>query len=164
MSLTRVGAARQSIRKGVAVQGMDPAALTRTALPEVSGGPLRAVTHERTPGLVTVETPLMWLGTPAARDEAFTALGRAIWALADAARRHRGRLLPTSVTFDERPAVLGGDVHELVVLDEVEQEVLCNLLRRCSPALIAFAGRGVVGPGRPRDLVGSRWLADSAEH
>lgn len=148
--------------------GADPDRIGRglaaVSLPRLGGVPLTVTAHERTPGLLTIRTPLTWMGGPEARDEAFAALGSATARLAGAAREAGGRLLPTAVTLGDAPAGLGGDLHELEVLDASEQEVLCNALRRYAPVLIALAGRGIVGPGLPADRVGSRWLVESTEH
>ncbi|SNT54172.1 hypothetical protein SAMN05443665_104150 [Actinomadura meyerae] len=168
MSLTRVGAARQAVSRGLVVTGADPEriarALTGVPLPRLGGVPLTVAPQERTAGLLLLSSPLTWMGGPDARDEAFAALGQATAQLAGAARSSGGRLLPTAVTLGDAPPVLGGDLHELEVLDASEQEVLCNVLRRYVPVLIALSGRGVVGTGAPVDRVGSRRLIESTEH
>ncbi|QKW33316.1 hypothetical protein HUT06_04115 [Actinomadura sp. NAK00032] len=148
--------------------GADPErigrALAAVPLPRLGGIPLTVAPQERTAGLLLLSGPLTWMGGPDARDEAFAALGRATAQLAGAARSAGGRLLPTAVTLGDAPPVLGGDLHELEVLDASEQEVLCNVLRRYVPVLVALSGRGVVGTGVPVDRVGSRRLIESTEH
>lgn len=173
VSLSRVGAARQSLTKTLAMTGADVRTLLESVdLPDHPAGlpPVVLRADERTPGLFGVRMEGLWLGTPAARDELFPYLGAVFGALARRARLLGGAVHPTAVRLgpadgpagSRPPAPLGGDRHELTAVDTVEQEVLANLLRRHSPVLIALAGRGTVGG--PPDRIGSRWLADSREH
>ncbi|MBT2366377.1 hypothetical protein J7E88_13950 [Streptomyces sp. ISL-10] len=168
VSLTRVGAARQALAKGLVVQGADPAAVVaavaRSGLPSLGGEPIRLEQHPRRQELLRLTTPMTWLGTRGARREGFDALGRAVDMVASAARGAGGLLTAPGLSLDGSAVPLDGDTHWLEAADPVEQEVLCNLLRRHSPLLIAIAGRGSFVPGGRRDRVGSRWLADSHEH
>ncbi|WP_405012181.1 hypothetical protein [Kitasatospora sp. NBC_01539] len=166
VSLTRVGASRQSLTKTLAVTGADVHhVLGSVALPAPPPHlpAARIAADERTPGLLGVSVDAAWLGTPAARDELFPHLGTVFAALAHGAHALGGVLHPpgTRIAPDLQPP-LGGDTHELLTLDTVEQEVLANLLRRHSPVLIALGGHGLIGGGP--DRVGSRRLADSREH
>ncbi|MFG2693185.1 hypothetical protein [Kitasatospora sp. NPDC048407] len=171
VSLTRVGPARQSLTKGVAVTGPDTATLLRSVRlpgppPSLPAAELRTDERAdgRADGLFGVALPGVWLGTPGAREVAYGYLGAVLSALADTARALGGALHAPGVRL--APAgplpALGGDLHGLAVLDDAEQEVLCNLLRRHSPTLIALTGRARIGG--PADPVGSRRLADSREH
>ncbi|MFG2819839.1 hypothetical protein ACGFX4_10475 [Kitasatospora sp. NPDC048365] len=167
VSLTRVGPARQSLTKGVAVTGVDTGALLRSATlpgppPSVPAAELRA--DGRAEGLLSVALPGAWLGTPAAREAAFGYLGAVLAALAGSARALGGALHAPGVRLAPTGPLppLGGDLHGLATVDDAEQEVLGNLLRRHSPTLIALTGR--VRVGGPADRVGSRRLADSREH
>ncbi|WP_407915716.1 hypothetical protein [Kitasatospora sp. NE20-6] len=166
MSLTRVGASRQSLTKTLAVTGADVHhVLGSVALPAPPPHlpAARIAADDRTPGLLGVSVDAAWLGTPAARDDLFPYLGAVFAALAHGAHALGGVLHPpgTRLAPGQQPP-LGGDTHELLTLDTVEQEVLANLLRRHSPVLIALGGHGLVGGGP--DRVGSRRLADSREH
>ena len=168
VNLNWVGGTRQAVAWGVAVPGPNPDkvanALARVRPPVIDGGPVE-IRRERFPGLYTVRTPLVWLGSLAAREELFTVLRQTAAQIAEAVRSAKATLLPTAIALGKgEDVVLGGDIHELEVLDLAEQEVLCNLLRRHIAVLIAYAGRGIVGPDRPADRVGSRWLSESAEH
>ncbi|MFI6445882.1 hypothetical protein [Kitasatospora sp. NPDC050543] len=178
VSLTRVGPTRQSLAKAVAVTGVDALQLLRR--PQLPPAPpslpiVELVPDERTPELLHVRLPGVWLGTPGAREAGFGYLGAVLAALSGAARTMGGLLHPPGVQVNAKAAkaakaagaeapqpALGGDVHGLHTLDAAEQEVLANLLRRHSPTLIALTGR--VRVGGPADLVGSRRLADSREH
>lgn len=162
VSLTRVGASRQTFAKAFAVVGADPGVVDREFRRSASGGAIEC--GSGTPGLFTIRAPATWLGTRHARNAAFTGLAGQLADLADIARRCGGRLAPTAVAVGAAAPVLGGDEHVTQVTSAVEQEVLCNLLRIHAPALIAMTGRGVAGAGRPPDRVGSRWLADSRSH
>ena len=160
VSVTRIGSSRQIVAKAVAVVGAEPRAVHRA----FRDAGLRVGIVEGTPGLTLVPAPSPWLGTPAARDAAFTELAGILGRLADITARCGGRLVPTAVGVGDRSPVLGGDQHVVEVASAVEQEVLCNLLRAHVPALIAMTGRGVTGVGRAPDRIGSRWLADSRSH
>ena len=164
VSLTVVGAARQSFTKTLAVTGVDARAVVDSARPPAEPPGLRARTETdpRHPGLVRVALEGLWLGTPAARDEVFGHLVDRVAALADGARRLGGVLHAPGVSLGPSSPPAAGDTHTLYVTDPAEQEVLVNLLRRWSPTLIALCGRGTVGT--LPDRVGSRWLADSREH
>jgi hypothetical protein len=164
VSLTVVGAARQSFTKTLAVTGSDAEAVVASAWPPAAPPGLEARTEAdpHRPGLVRVTLDGLWLGTPAARDEVFGYLLAHVRALADAAQRFGGVLHAPGVSLGPSSPPSAGDTHTLYVTDAAEQEVLVNLLRRYSPALIALCGRGAVGP--LPDRVGSRWLADSREH
>lgn len=168
MSLTRVGAARQALAKGLMVQGADPAAVlaavSRSGLPSLGGESIRLEQHPRRQELLRLTTPMTWLGTRGARREGFDALGYAIDMVATAARQAGGMLTAPGLSLGGSAVPLDGDTHWLETADPVEQEVLCNLLRRHSPLLIAIAGRGSFVRGGRRDRIGSRWLADSHEH
>ncbi|MFH9983930.1 hypothetical protein ACH4ND_32920 [Streptomyces sp. NPDC017179] len=168
VSLTRVGAARQALAKGLMVQGADPAAVlaavARSGLPSLGGDSIRLEQHPRRQELLRLTTPMTWLGTRGARREGFDALGRAVDMVATAARQAGGLLTAPGLSLDGSAVPLDGDTHWLEAPDPVEQEVLCNLLRRHSPLLIAIAGRGSFVAGGRRDRIGSRWLADSHEH
>ncbi|MGW7385086.1 hypothetical protein [Streptomyces sp. NPDC054794] len=168
VSLTRVGAARQSFAKALAVQGTDAGAVMAAAvnrgLPDTGGGALRLERHPRRPELLRLITPMMWLGTRGARGDAFEALGLALRNIDAAARQAGGALTAPGLSLDGQAVSPDGDTHWLATGDPVEQEVLCNLLRRHSPLLIAIAGRGAFLSGGSRDRIGSRWLADSHEH
>ncbi|MGW7042552.1 hypothetical protein ACWGDT_07495 [Streptomyces avermitilis] len=120
--------------------------------------------HPRRQELLRLTTPMTWLGTRGARREGFDALGHAVDVVATAAGQAGGLLTAPGLSLGGSAAPLDGDTHWLETADPVEQEVLCNLLRRHSPLLIAIAGRGSFVPGGRRDRIGSRWLADSHEH
>ncbi|WP_405804039.1 hypothetical protein OG729_02770 [Streptomyces sp. NBC_00210] len=165
LSLTVVGATRQSFTKTLAVTDADAATVVASAwVPAAPPGlPTAEISADpRRPGLVYVTLEGLWLGTPAARDEAFHYLGALVRALADAAHRAGGALHAPGVRLSGSSPPAAGDPHTLYVTDRAEQEVLVNLLRRHSPALIALCGRGAIGT--LPDRVGSRWLADSREH
>lgn len=165
VSLTVVGATRQSFTKTLAVTNADAATVVASAwMPAAPPGlpPAEISADPRRPGLVSVTLEGLWLGTPAARDDAFGYLGALVRALADAARSVGGVLHAPDVRLDSSSPPAAGDPHVLYVTDRTEQEVLVNLLRRHSPALIALCGRG--SAGTLPDRVGSRWLADSREH
>ncbi|MFF7163283.1 hypothetical protein ACFZBP_18335 [Streptomyces sp. NPDC008086] len=164
VSLTVVGAARQSFTKTLAVTGADAEAVVASAWPPAAPPGLMASVEAdpRHPGLVRVTQEGLWLGSPVARDEAFGYLLARLRSLADAAQRLGGVLHAPGVSLGPSSPPAAGDTHTLYVTDAAEQEVLVNLLRRYSPALIALCGRGTVGP-QP-DRVGSRWLTDSREH
>jgi len=158
VSLTRVGASRQTLGKTVAVLGADGSALTRQA------GRLNAEPFDGVPGLYTVSLKSAWLGTLEARNRAFAELARSVVELASATQQIGGAVVPAGIGLLGRPALLGGDIHVIEVLSAVEQEVLVNLLRTKVPMLIAMTGRGVTASGLPRDRTGSRWLAGSKAH
>lgn len=165
VSLTRVGATRQSIVKGLAVRGVKIDPILRGArLPAASPGLPSVVIRpdERHPELCTVRLGPVWLGTPAARAEVFDYFAAVHGALARSAEQHGGALVPPAVRAADGDVAAAGDLYELETLDTVEQEVLVNLLRRYSPELIALCGRGRLGG--PPDRVGSRWLTESREH
>ncbi|MGV9814140.1 hypothetical protein ACWDTQ_19775 [Streptomyces cellulosae] len=168
VNLTRVGASRQALAKGLVLQGADPnvvvATATRSGLPAIGGEPIRLEQHPRRQDLLRLVTPMTWLGTRGARREGFDALGQAVDTVATAAMQAGGSLTAPGLSLDGSVAPLGGDTHWLEATDPVEQEVLGNLLRRLSPLLIAIAGRGYFIPGGRPDRIGSRWLADSHEH
>ncbi|MER6031082.1 hypothetical protein [Streptomyces sp. NPDC001851] len=168
MSLTRVGAARQALAKGLAVQGADRdmvmTAVERRGLPELGGERLLLLPHQRHRAVMRLVTPPAWWGTRAARAEGFDVLAQAIAAVADAARQAGGALTVPGVSLDGTAVPPDGDLHRLETTDPVERELLYQLLRRHSPTLIALAGRGSFSPGGRRDRIGSRWLADSGEH
>jgi hypothetical protein len=154
------------LAKAVAVLGADVDVVVRAASDAVRRREL-PVTVTRVDGvenLVAVGVSSAWLGTLAARDEAFALLGRAIGLVGEAAAAQRGVALPPGVKLSRSPAVLAGDTHVLEVLSAVEQEVLGNLVRSHVPTLIALAGRGVAEAGAPRDRIGSRWLSGSRSH
>jgi len=154
---------------GLAVAGAEPgsvlaasAAATTVTTATATGG--RFVADDAR-SRIELRLPPLWLGTPAARDEAMAAIAADLSDLARAVNAQRAVLLPPGVRpAPGAPAVTGGDVHRLEAADEAELEVLCNLLRRHTAVLIALAGRAVSGPGAAGDRVGSRWLADSREH
>lgn len=158
LSLTRVGATRQGLRKGIAVLGADPGRLEHAVDPGVA----RPVTG--TAGLFQLRASRAWLGTASARDETFAAMAQDARRLADAARLVGGIAIPTAIGLAGQSAVLGGDMHVIEVLSAVEQEVLANLLRTHVPTLIAMTGRPLTASGMPPDRVGSRWLAGSRTH
>ncbi|MEU2711911.1 hypothetical protein [Streptomyces sp. NPDC007205] len=133
-------------------------------MPAVGGEPIRLEQHSRHQELLQLVTPMSWLGTRGARREGFDALARAVDTVATAATQAGGLLTAPGLSLDGSVVPLDGDTHWLEATDPVEQEVLCNLLRRHSPLLIAIAGRGSFVPGGRRDRIGSRWLADSREH
>lgn len=168
VSLTRVGAARQALAKGLAVQGADRdavvAAVERGGLPELGSGRLRLRPGRRHPALLRLVTPPAWWGTRGARADGFGVLAGAIEVVADAARRAGGVLTVPGVSLDGTAVPPDGDLYWLETIDPVERELLYALLRRHSPALIALAGRGSFSREGRRDRVGSRWLADSGEH
>ncbi|MCP2167448.1 hypothetical protein [Goodfellowiella coeruleoviolacea] len=167
VSLTRVGGARQRFDKAFAVLGVEPATMARAfaaAEFRIGGKPAPVVPVEGTPGLFALRVPMSWLGSRPARDDLFADLADATRRLAEIARRTGGSLAAAGIATTGHAGVLGGDVHVVEVLSPVEQEVLCNLLRSRVPALIAMAGRGVTGVGRPVDRTGSRWLAGSRSH
>ncbi|MEV7095932.1 hypothetical protein AB0M80_24095 [Amycolatopsis sp. NPDC051045] len=165
VSLTRVGASRQRFDKTFAVVGVKPDVVTHAfAQADLRLGGERLRVSAGVPGLFAVGLPMSWLGTRPARGDVFTELASVLAELATIAERIGGVLVPAGVAPAPHPAVPGGDLHVLEVIGSVEQEVLCNLLRSCVPALIAMTGRGVtVSGGRP-DRVGSRWLAGSTTH
>ncbi|WP_410610288.1 hypothetical protein [Amycolatopsis sp. lyj-109] len=165
VSLTRVGASRQRFDKAFAVLGVKPEAMTHAfAQADLRLGGERLRVTAGAPGLFAIELPMSWLGTRPARDDVFTELASVLAESATIAERIGGVLVPAGVAPAPHSAVPGGDVHVLEVLTSVEQEVLCNLLRSCVPALIAMTGRGAaVSGGRP-DRIGSRWLAGSTAH
>lgn len=158
LSLTRVGATRQSLGKAAAVLGADWDHLAGQA------GNMYIEPVKGTPGLFAVWLKSAWLGTFAAREKAFAELAGALAELDSAASRAGGRVVPTSIGLSGYPAVLGGDTHVIEVLSATEQEVLVNLIRSHVPVLIAMTGRGVTAATAPRDRIGSRWLADSRTH
>jgi hypothetical protein len=158
LSLTRVGATRQSLGKAFAAFGADPDHLTGRIeeLPVASA--------DDPPGLFAVWLESAWLGTFAARELAFAKLARVLAGVNAAAGRGGGRIAPTGISLSGLPAVLGGDTHVIEVLSATEQEVLVNLLRTHVHALIAMTGRGVTAQTGARDRIGSRWLAESKSH
>jgi len=158
LSLTRIGATRQSLGKAVAAFGADRDYLTGQT------EELPVEPADGTPGLFAVWLKSAWLGTFAAREQAFAKLARALAGVNNTARRGGGQIAPTGISLSGLPAVLGGDTHIIEVLSATEQEVLVNLLRTHVPVLIAMTGRGVTVPTGPRDRIGSRWLADSKSH
>ena len=167
LSLTRVGATRQGLEKGIAVLGADPSQVER-ALGR-SGARMNGPSHRIDPvrgsvGLYAIRAPDTWLGTLAARDQAFGELAQVASRFAEVARSAGGTAVPTAVGLSGQPAVLGGDTHVVEVLSSVEQEVLANLLRSHVPTLIAMTGRSVATTGVARDRVGSRWLMASRIH
>lgn len=163
LSLTRVGATPQHLEKSVTVFGAEPAEVARRAA-YAAGSPNELIPVTGVPGLLAARLLSPWLGTWAAREDAFTSLAGAISRLASAAAALGGTVLPTGIGLAGQPAVLGGDRHVLEVLSPVEQEVLTNLLRVHVPTLIALTGRCVTVAGLPRDRIGSRWLAGSRSH
>jgi hypothetical protein len=158
LSLTRVGATRQSLGKTVAAPGAD--------WDQVAGqaGDVHTEPVEGTPGLYAVWLKSAWLGTLAAREKTFAELAKALAEFNSAVRRVGGRVIPAGIGLSGHPAVLGGDTHVIEVLSAPEQEVLVNLIRIHVPVLIAMTGRGVTAAAAPRDRIGSRWLADSKTH
>ena len=162
VSVTRVGASRQTFAKAFAVTGADPAVVHRAFLDAGLGATVEPV--KGTAGLFATRTSSSWIGTRAARDAAFEQSAAVLAGLSVAVRRCGARLVPTAVAVGTAPPVLGGDLHVIEVNSAVEQEVLCNLLRTHVPTLVAMTGRGVIGPSRPPDRIGSRWLADSRSH
>ncbi|WP_143074898.1 hypothetical protein [Streptomyces mangrovisoli] len=165
--MTRVGPSRHSLTKTVAVTGAEAGAVlggARLPLPPGSLGAPEIVPDAPGPGLLTVRCPDAWLGTSAARDETYGYLADVLAALADSARSLRATLHAPGVQLDAngpRPA-LADDPHAMCTVDDAEQEVLVNLLRRHSPTLIALTGR--VRVGGPADRAGSRRLLESREH
>lgn len=164
LSLTRVGATRQGLGKGVAVLGTDSGQLERAVDRVLGASRERIEAVAGIPGLRVIRLQHVWLGTLPARNQAFAEMARAAGGLAEAARLAGGIVVPTAVGFRGQPAVLGGDTHVIEVLSSVEQEVLANLLRTHVPTLIAMTGRGVSVAGTSRDRVGSRWLSASRTH
>lgn len=162
VSLTRVGASRQTFAKAFAVVGVDPGAVRRAF--RTSGASAVVECGRDDPRLFTVRSRSSWIGTRTARDAAFTELAGQLTELAAIARRCGARLVPTAVAVGGVEPVLGGEEHVIAVASAIEQEVLCNLLRAHVPALIAMTGRGITGAGRAPDRIGSRWLADSRTH
>ncbi|MEU8657509.1 hypothetical protein [Actinoplanes philippinensis] len=137
-----VGALRQRVEKVVGWHGARPA---------TSRGPV-----ELTPagaGMSVLRPPLTWLGSPAARQDWVSAMAATLTAA--------GRPLPPG-TAGVAPAI---DRHVLEVGSTAEQTVLCNLVRRHSPLLIALTGRPSAGArrlGAARDQVAARHL-DAAD-
>lgn len=165
MSLTRIGATRQSLWKAFVVSDAPADSILRSvSLPRPPAGaaPVRLTLDERVPGLCRAGLEGVWLGTPESRDESFRYLGAVFAALRDAARRAGGMVHAPGVRVGRAAPQFAGDLHALRVVDSVEQEVLVNLLRKHSPVLIAMSGRGLVGA--TPDRIGSRWLATSREH
>ncbi|MGW0580562.1 hypothetical protein ACWD25_32495, partial [Streptomyces sp. NPDC002920] len=134
MSLTRVGAARQALAKGLAVQDADRdavvAAVERGGLPELGSGRLRLLPGRRHPALLRLVTPPAWWGTRGARADGFRVLAGAIDVVADAARGAGGVLTVPGVSLDGAAVPSDGDLYWLETIDPVERELLYGLLRR----------------------------------
>ena len=166
LSLTRVGATRQGLEKGIAVLGADPSQLER-AIDRYGlrmSGSSRIESVSDSVGLYVIQTQHAWLGTQLARDQAFGELAQVASRFTEVARSAGGVAVPTAVGLSGQSAVLGGDTHIIEVLSSVEQEVLANLLRSHVPTLIAMTGRSVATAGVTHDRIGSRWLAASRSH
>jgi hypothetical protein len=139
-----VGALRQRVEKVVGWHGAPPTGKSR--------GPV-----ELTPGAggtSVLRPPLTWLGSPAARQDWVTSMALTLGAVS-------GKPLPPGAN-GIAPAV---DRHVLEVGSTAEQTVLCNLVRRYSPLLIALTGRSAAGVrrlGGARDQVAARHL-DAAD-
>ncbi|MGX1540880.1 hypothetical protein [Streptomyces adustus] len=165
--MTKVGPTRHSLTKTVAVSGADVGAVldgARLPAPPYSLQAPEIVPDAPGPGLLSIRFPDAWLGTSAARDEVYGHLADVLTALAASAHTRRATLHAPGVQLDAddpRPP-LAGDPHAIRTVDDAEQEVLVNLLRRHSPTLIALTGR--VRIGGPADRVGSRRLLESREH
>ncbi|MFI2645563.1 hypothetical protein [Streptomyces sp. NPDC018610] len=167
VSLTRVGPTRHSLLTSAVVAGVDAGAVVRSVRlpPAPAFAPTAEVRpHDTVPGLLTLRLDGAWLGTPASRAQVFGHLAEVNAGLARVARAYGGVLLPAGVQRDAAGphAPLAGDRHGLHILDDVEQAVLVNLLRRHSPTLIALTGRARVGGAA--DRAGSRRLIESREH
>jgi hypothetical protein len=166
LSLTRVGATRQGLEKGIAVLGADPShlerAIDRSGLRMNESNRIEAVSGSV--GLYVIQAQHAWLGTRPAREQAFGELAQVASRFTEVVLSAGGTAVPTAVGLSGQSAVLGGDTHVIEVLSSVEQEVLANLLRSYVPTLIAMTGRSVATVGAARDRVGSRWLAASRSH
>lgn len=167
VSVTRVGPTRHSLTKTVAVSGADIGAVlggARLPTPPHSLSAPEILPDDPGPGLLSIRYPDAWLATSAARDEVYGHLADVLTALAASARSLRATLHAPGVQLDagEPRSPLAGDPHAMWTVDDAEQEVLVNLLRRHSPTLIALTGR--VRVGGPADRVGSRRLLESREH
>ncbi|BEL03395.1 hypothetical protein Q0Z83_015860 [Actinoplanes sichuanensis] len=138
-----VGALRQRVEKAIGWHGPAPTGKAR--------GPVGMTT---TAGLSVLRPPMTWLGSPAARQDWVRAMAATLTAAP-------GRPLPPGVNGIASAV----DRHVLEVGSAAEQTVLCNLIRRHSPVLIALTGRSGTGTrrlGAARDQVAARHL-DAAD-
>lgn len=159
VGVTRIGSLRQRVAKGFAVTGgVDPGRPGEA----IAAGPAPVTIGAAAgrPGLWHVTAPLTWLGSPDSRAQWWSGLARALVETATRVEAAGGALLPTGVpagTGHTTPS--GDDLHVIEVASNVEQEVLCNLLREQVPLLVALTGRS-----GPTGSAGSRRLAGSREH
>ncbi|MEV7125644.1 hypothetical protein [Streptomyces sp. NPDC093260] len=195
VALYRSGPLGQRLAKGYAVagdggdrrRGRPSAAAAITAdllarpprLPALpTGTPLTLRGGPRNPSVLWVDTGRVVLHDPAARTAVAATLAEAVAIVAERVRRAGGALVPggwTAGGADPDPG-LCADLHSLDVVSDVQRELLCNLLRDYSPALIALTGRQLHGPGgaagrgsarlsRATDQVATRYIASfSAQH
>ncbi|MER7583762.1 hypothetical protein [Kitasatospora sp. NPDC097691] len=198
VALYRSGPLRQRLAKGYAVVrpsggGPAPAQLVAAlvtrpprlpALPTGQPPVLRA--SSRTPGGLWFDTGRVWLHDPPARAAVAAVLAEAVAAVAGGLRASGALLVPSGWhpgasagaagapgAAGGTPAVLLADLHSLEVVDEVQRELLCNLLREHSPTLIALTGRQLYGAegvpsggsarlSRATDQVTTRYVASFA--
>jgi hypothetical protein len=127
-------------------------------LPCIDGATPALRLDPRRPNRVWIDTGNLWLHEPGVRKARFHEIQRVTEALADALGGVGGRLIPAGVRPPgERSwsTWLAGDQHFVEVLDDVEREVFCNLLRGVVPGLRGDGARRAGGAGGITDRISS---------
>lgn len=191
VALYRSGPLRQRLAKGYSVYvpeagpGRGAAELVTALLADppplpgaAAGAPGCALRGDpRTPAALWVDTGRVFLHGPGARTYAAGALAAAVAHVAGVVRQWGGMLIPSG--WQRQPEAAAGlcaDLHSVEVLGPVQRELLANLVREHTAALVALTGRQLYGsagvsPGgsarlsRRLDQVGTRYLDScSPEH
>ncbi|AGL18920.1 hypothetical protein [Actinoplanes sp. N902-109] len=165
VSIARSGPLRHRILKGFVVAAADPAAAVeavRFNAGDLAG--LRLVTSERAPGVLWLDTGMVWLSDPDARTDLRQRLAAGAVALAAVVRAAGGRLVPAAWSGAGAGGTwLCADLHAVETVTDTQRELCTNLLRLWVPELVALTGRAAFG-GTRIERHGSRRLADAGDH
>ncbi|MEU3455014.1 hypothetical protein ABZ671_15645 [Micromonospora sp. NPDC006766] len=170
VSLYRTGPMRHRIVKGFVVAAADAARVVGSLdavaghLPGHPDGRFTLRRDQRAPGVVWLDTGMVWLIDQDSRDALRRALAEATVGLAEAVRARGGRLVPGGwLGAAGGPDWLCADVHAVEVVTDTQRELCSNLFRRWVPELVALSGHAAFG-GRRVERGGSRRLADARDH